>query len=375
MNEHINLGRIAGIHVGANWSVLVVLWLIAWSLAAEQLPVTYPGHSTSAYWAVGVVTAVVFLASLLAHELGHALVATHNGVGVERITLWLFGGVAMLRGEAADARTELRIAVVGPAVSISLAVGYAAVAGFLDASGAPTLMAAAAAWLAFINLVLAVFNLIPAAPLDGGRVLRALLWMRHGDRLRATQQASAAGRGFGYLLVGLGIVELTAGAGLSGLWLVFLGWFLLSAASAEASHALLRQSLAGVTVGQVMTPNPITAPDDIDVATLLEAYVLTHRASAFPLLDRHGTFCGLVTLARLKEVPAARRRTTAVLDIACPAADVPTVRPDEPLVDLLDRMAGGRDGRAVVLVDGRIVGIVTPTDISRIVELTALRSG
>jgi Zn-dependent protease/CBS domain-containing protein len=375
VNESFRLGRIAGIPIGVNWSVLVVLWLIAWSLAAHRLPLAHPGRTTAAYWAVGLVTAVVFLASLLAHELGHSLVALRNGMGVDRITLWLFGGVAMLRGEAKDPGVELRVAAIGPAVSLVLSAAFAVAAGLANAFGAPGLLAAAFAWLALINLVLAVFNLVPAAPLDGGRVLRAFLWRRHGDRARATFQAVRAGRAFGYLLIGLGIVEFAAGAGLGGLWFVFLGWFLLNAATAEASQALLREALAGVSVRQVMTPEPVTAPDDLVVGNLLDDYVMRHRASAFPLLDRAGRLSGLVTLSRLKQVPVDERATTPVRDVACPANDVPVASLDEPLVELIDRMAGCSDGRAVVIADGRVVGIITPTDISRTVELVALRKG
>lgn len=375
LNEQIRLGRIAGIPIGANWSVLVVLWLIAWSLATVTLPDGHPGQATMAYWIVGAIAAVVFMASLLAHEIGHSLVAKRHGLDVVRITLWIFGGVASLRGGAPTPAVELKVAAAGPAVSVALGAAFVSGGFAADRFGAPVLVGAALSWLGTINIVLAVFNLIPAAPLDGGRILRAALWARHGDRLRATVQAVNAGRAFGYLLVGLGVVQFAAGGGVGGLWFVFLGWFVLNAANAEASDALLRESLKGVSVGEVMTPDPVTAPDHIVASELLDRYVMVHRASAFPLLAADGSLTGLVTLARLKSLPTEQRAATPALAIACPAAEVATARPDEELVALLDRMASSPEHRAVVLRDGRVVGIVTPTDVTRTIQLVALRRG
>lgn len=376
MDESFRLGRIAGIPVGINWSVLVVLWLISWSLAAEQLPTGHPGHSTFEYWVVGTAAAAVFLASLLAHEVGHSLVARRHGVQVERITLWLFGGVAVLRSEATSPRAELRIALAGPAVSIAVALVAGAVALGLDALDLFDLVGGAAAWLAFINVFLALFNLVPAAPLDGGRVLRAVLWRRHGDRWRATLQASQAGRTFGYVLIALGIAEFALGGGIGGLWLMFIGWFLLTAAQAEAAQALLRDALAGLTVSSVMTRDPIVAPDHLSVAELIDDVVLRHRASAFPLVDIGGRLTGFVTLGQLKQVPPSHRAATLVRDVSEPLARVPTARPDEPLSDLVSRLSADETHRrALVFHDGRLVGIVTPTDITRAIELANLRRG
>lgn len=373
MEESVRLGRIAGIRVGVNWSVLVVFWLIGWSLAAVVFPEQVPGRSPVAYWTAGAGTAVLFFGSLLAHELGHAVLARRAGLGVEGITLWLFGGVAKLTGEAADPNTEARIAGVGPLISLAVAAGAMLVAAVVAATGLSRLVEAAFGWLAGINLVLALFNLVPAAPLDGGRVLRALLWRRTGDRLRAALAAARMGRLVGGLLIAVGLIQFAVQASLGGLWFAFLGWFLLSAARAEETSARLREGLAGIRVRDVMTPDPVVGPGWLTVEAFLQDYVLRHRCSAFPVRSFDGALVGVVTLARLKTVPAAHRATTRIEAVMCPLAEVPVAAPGELLLDLLPRRSGCSDGRVLVLQDGRLVGIISPSDIARTLDLAALR--
>ena len=372
MREHIRLGRIAGVAVGINWSVLVVFALITFGLATGRFPVRFPGLDTVAYVVAGLAAGVLFLLSLLAHEVSHALVAQRNGVEVEGITLWLFGGVARLQGEPTTPRADLQIAGVGPLVSLILAGVFGAVAAGLSAVDLTGLVVDVFVWLAVINLMLAVFNLVPAAPLDGGRILRAILWQRRGDRTRAAITASRAGRGFGWLLVAIGLVEWVFLPGFGGIWLMLIGWFLTNAAAAEEEHAKLSGELAGVQVRDVMSTEPTTAPASIPVDQFIDEYVFPNRYSTFPLTDDGGKPAGLVTLNRVKHVPADRRATTVVRDVACPLQDVPVVGPDEPLADLVPRMAGCADGRALVVDDGHIVGLVSPTDVMRM-EIAQLR--
>ncbi len=373
MRETLRLGRIAGIPVGMHWSLLVVFWLITLGLAAGRFPQRFPGYVGGWYWTAAVAAALLFYASLLAHETGHALVARSHGMKVEGITLWLFGGVAKLRSEAVTPQAELQIAGVGPLISIGAAAVFALGAVLTNFIGAPELLVGSLAWLAVINAILAAFNLAPAAPLDGGRILRAWLWARHGDRVRAAVTASRAGRVLGFALTGLGLVDFAAGAGFGGLWFVFLGWFLLSAARAEESQVLLREALQGLTVRDVMTPDPSVVPDWLTVEAFIEEHVFRNRFSAFPVVDIDDDLVGLVTLARVKSVPAERRRQTLVRDVACPPADVPTATPDEMLLDVLASLPEDSDGRALVLDDGRLVGIMSPTDIARAAERAALR--
>jgi len=363
MDESVHLGRIAGVRIGANWSLLVVFWLFAWSLAASELPLASPHHSELAYWVAGVVAAAVFFGCLLAHELAHAIVARRAGIEVDGIVLWLFGGVSRLKGEAATPDTELRVALAGPATSLGLGLAFWAIT--IAAGGGTSLLAAVTGWLGWINAILAVFNLAPAFPLDGGRVLRALLWRRHGDQARATASAARAGEMFGYLLIGFGLLEFLAGAGLAGLWLVFLGWFLLIAARAEAATLAGDAELAGLKVGDIMTPNPEVAPAGLTVERLLEEWIYPSRCSTFPLVDADGHLVGLITLARVKKVSAHRRETTLVTEIACPMADVVTCAPGDELVEVVHRLARSVDQRALVLDGGRLVGIVSPSDVTR----------
>jgi Zn-dependent protease len=231
MNESLHFGRVGGIRIGANWSLFPIFFLIAWSLAVVLLPAAAPGFTGSAYWFFALLTAAAFYASLLAHELSHAFVARRHGVSVRGIVLWLFGGVAQLEGDMPDARSELQVAAAGPAMSLGIAAVAAAVAWFLGFIGASPIMVAAVSWLAGINALLAAFNLLPAFPLDGGRILRAVLWRRWSDRVRATAVAAKVGQIAGYGLIAVGVVEFLAGGGaLGGIWLALIGWFITVAA-------------------------------------------------------------------------------------------------------------------------------------------------
>ncbi len=375
MNQNVRLGRIAGIPVGVNWSIVVIFFLLAWELADLVLPGDHPRHAVALYWAVGGVATVLFFASLLAHEVSHAVVAKRNGIGVRRITLWLFGGVSELEKEALTPGADFRIAIAGPVTSFVLA-GVYGVFGILlhAAAGAAGVIGSALGWLAWINLLLGAFNLMPAAPLDGGRVLRAALWRRSGDRVGAATTAAKAGEVFAYILVGLGVLEFLA-VGVIGLWFVFLGWFLLTAARAEQSAVVMRSSLADVHVRDLMTKEPTTFSSSTTVAELIDHQLGHHRFSSYPLAGPDGQLEGLTTMGRLRHVPGHLRQTTRLIDTAAPLSDVPVADPGEPVPDLLQRMQTSPDGRALV-IDGshHLVGIVSPSDIARFMQLSMLQA-
>ena len=365
MDDGIPLGRIAGIRVAANWTLLIVVGLLVLGLAGGVFPREYPGLMPAWYLVGAAVGALLFLVSLLAHELAHALVARRNGVAVESITFWLFGGVARLAGDAARPVAALWIALVGPLTSLALAGICAVVATALRGTDAPPFVAGVPGWLAWTNLGLGLFNLLPGAPLDGGRVLRAVLWIRSGDRDRSAQTAARAGRVLGIVLVGLGLFQILSGQGAGGLWIAFIGWFLGGAARAEEQYATARGALAGVRVRDAMTPSPVTAPASATVADLLGDITSRLRFTSLPVLDDRGAVVGLVTLRRLREVPPGRRAITTLAEVASPRRDLVIVNPDEPLGELLGRVSDGEDGRALVLDGDRLVGIVSPTDIMR----------
>jgi Zn-dependent protease len=367
MNENLSLGRIFGIHVGLNWSLLVVAALIAWSLATSILPSAAPGQTSEAYWIAGVLSAFVFLASLLAHELAHSVVATRRGVRVEGITLWLFGGVSRFSSETNSPGAQALITFVGPLTSLVLGAAFYLVS--VAVGGGSGIVPVTLSWLGYINITLGVFNLVPAFPLDGGRLLQSLIWLRTGDRLRATRIAARIGMGFAYLLIAYGLATfIFAGSLVGGLWSVFLGWFLLSAARSEETGGLIRQALAGLTVAEVMTPNPVQAPDNITAEDALHGYVLASRHSTFPTHDAVGRLSGLLTLTALKNVPPAARQTTLIKEIICPLDKVSMAAPADPIANLLAVAESCGEGRTLVVESGKLVGIISPSDINRLLQ-------
>ena len=365
MTASIRFGRIAGIPVGASWSALLIALLFAWSLGGELLPAQVPGLVPAAYWLAGAAGAGLFLASLLAHEIGHALVARRAGLRVRGITLWLLGGVAQLEDEPASPRDELRVAIVGPAVSLALAGAFGVAAAALSVVGAPALLVVVAAWLALGNVALGVFNLLPAAPLDGGRVLRGLLWRRHGNRVRAAVTATRAGVWVGTGLVAYGLLGAFTGWGIGTLWTALVGWFLVIAARQERELALLGGGLdRGLRAAQVMTPAPAVAPAWFTVDAFLRNYVEPWQAAALPLRGFDGHPAGVVTAAALYAVPADRRHIVRAGDVAIPMSALVLVGPDEPVADLAARLAGGRTV-AVVVAGGQLLGLITAADLAR----------
>ena len=374
MNESVYLGRVGGVRVGINWSLVPIFLLVAWSLAVGQLPVEAPGYTRSAYWVAGVVAGVAFFASLLAHELAHALVARRHGVQTRGIVLWLFGGVAQLEGDMPDARAELRVAAAGPATSLALAAVFGAGAWLLDHTGQSALLVAAVAWLGGINALLGVFNLLPAFPLDGGRVLRAFLWRHWRDRLRATAVAASAGRVVGFGLIGLGVVEVLAGGALGGVWLGMIGWFVATAAGQQRDRVSDRSRFGTLRVADAMTPDPVVVPSTATVAEVVDRCVRPGRFSSYPV-GESGRIVGLATVDRIGRVPRDAWPRTVITAAAARPAEMVACRPDEPLADAAARLGESPDRRAIVVEDGRLVGILTPSDVERTVNHARLLAG
>ena len=379
MNDTIRLGRIAGIPIGVNWTVLGIAALMAWSLAGRLLPGEVPGLDPAAYWAAGAGVAVLFLASLLAHELAHAVVARRNGIGVDGITLWLLGGVARLRGEARTPGAEARIAIVGPLTSLAVgAVAFAVAAGLgrLDLAGPPALAVVAAQWLAVVNVVLGVFNLIPGAPLDGGRIAKAVVWKWRGDALTATRAASGLGRAVGWGLAGLGVAEIALFGNVAGIWSIVLGWFIATAAGAERDQAEALSALDGMTVADVMTRDPLRAPATLTVDAFVDHLALGTRSSTWAVTDPEGDVVSVLGIEDVRRIRPDKARERRLGDLAVPLERLPSARPDELVTSLMERLAGGPAApRIVVMESDRLVGLLLPEDLSRAIEVGRLRPG
>ena len=378
MNQTLRLGRIRGVPVGVNWSVLVIFGLIAWELADLEFPTAYgAGGSHAVYWVAALVASVLFFASLLAHELAHAVVARHNGIGVRSITLWLFGGVAQLEGDALDPGADFRIAAVGPATSLAFAGVFGAIEALGSAAGVHGVWLGVPTWLWRINLLLAVFNLIPAAPLDGGRILRAVLWSWNHDRDRSAIMAARAGSAFGILLVAVGVfMFFVPEYGLFGLWPAALGWFLVSAARAEERWAQERRDVRSVTVAQAMSPAAPPVHGDTTVSQLLAHGSPWFRVEAIPVVDGAGILTGLIETSRLAHLPHDAYATTRVASIAHPVGALLVARPDDRLDEILERMTGA-GGLPVLVLDpaGRLIGVVTLEDVDRAAQRAHHRAG
>jgi Zn-dependent protease/predicted transcriptional regulator len=369
MRDSFTLGRIAGIRFGLNWSWLVVFALIVWTLATGIFPETNPGFSDGAYVAMALIAALLFFTSLVMHEFGHALQARREGMEIEGITLWLFGGVAKFKGMFPSAGAEFRIAVAGPLVSLALGVLFVLVAWL---AGTPEAVDAVAAWLGYINLTLLVFNLLPALPLDGGRVLRSLLWRARGDFGWATRVAATVGRGFGYLMIGGGVFLLIFEGAFSGAWLAFLGWFLLMAAAAEDRYLLAQQALGGLRVRDLMVGDPVTTRADATLGEFMDDVVSRTRYTAYPVTD-NGTAVGLLPFSCVAEVPRRDWDARSVRDCMIPRDEVPIVSPDEELMHAAEELAENDLHRALVLDGERLVGLLSITDVARALQMRRRR--
>ncbi len=364
----LRLGRIFGIEVAADLGVLLFGGLLTWILATSVLPASEPGLTGTAYWSVAALGTLLFIFSLLAHELGHSIVARRNDIEVAGITLWMFGGVAELRSDAKSAGAELRIALAGPAMSFLVAAASIGAAFGLSRAGAPDIYVAALGWLGVVNAFLGVFNLLPGAPLDGGRVLAAILWMIRGDRLQSKVWAARTGRVVALLIVAAGFAEVFVLRSPSGLWTVVIGWFLLSAARMEEAHYVGEAALGTMAVSEAMVRDPASVRTWTTVADAVRGPMAASSQPALPVLDWNERVAGVITMSQVRRLPADRWASTTVADMMLPAEQLPTAMPSERLTSVLDRLRATSGGFAVVLDQGRLVGLLTPAGISRAIS-------
>jgi Zn-dependent protease len=374
----ITLFHVRGIRIAVDWSWLIVLFLIIFLLTGFYRDVLGEPNSSSTPYVLAVASAFGFFASILLHELGHAFVAIRHGVGISSIQLWIFGGVARMERDADSPSTEFQIAVAGPLVTLAIivalgAVGLAATgtSGFWDAmlfrTGAPVSGAlAVVAWLTSINALLLVFNLLPAFPMDGGRITRAIVWWRTGNRNAATRFAAALGQGFAYLFIAVGILLVISGATLDGIWLAFIGVMINGSARAAAFQTAISSRIEGMRVADVMDTEPVAIPDELSVEKALDEYFLRYRWPWFPVVDAAQRFEGLLIRERADEVPEVSRATARVGELIEPDPGSLHVSEDTPLDALLGNEALRRLGSLMAVdADGRLRGVITAEAVGR----------
>jgi Zn-dependent protease/predicted transcriptional regulator len=361
----LRVGRVAGVEIRLHWTWLLAAVFITASLAGGVFPSEVGGLSTGAYLAMGLVTALLFFVSLLLHELGHAVQARREGIPTRGITLWMLGGVARSGGPFRSAGQEARVALAGPAVSAALA---AALVGAGQIGGLPAAIAAVLEWLGWTNLLLLAFNMIPALPLDGGRVLRAALWRLSGSLLRATTIASRLSQAVAVVLICLGAASLLVGASLGGLWLAFIGSFVFSAATAERGGAEAQIALAGVQVAELMTPDPMTVSASASAGELLELRRRTGH-SVYPVIDEHGDAVGLISVGAAERLPEHRRAWVTVRELVAAGPDPLAIDAEAEALAAIPALVGNPLHRAAVLHAGRLVGLLALSDVTRAVRL------
>jgi Zn-dependent protease/CBS domain-containing protein len=366
MASSFRIGRILGVDIGVHWSWIFIFAIVTWSFATGVFEYYYEDWSELQRWAGAVIVSGVFFLSVLTHEMSHAVVSNRLGLPVRSITLFVFGGAANLSKEPDEAGQEFRIAVVGPLTSLALgalfAVGWAVLYPF------STGVAGISAYLALINISLAIFNMLPGFPLDGGRVFRAIVWARNGDRLRATRTASQAGEWIAYGMMAVGLISVFFTGLASGLWLLFIGFFLRSIAAASYEQLLIQTTLSGIRVDEVMRRAVPTVAPDMSIEELVHEQLLRGEARAFAVVAG-GELAGLITLTDVRKVPRDEWPLTSVYRAMTPATRLHTIEPGQCLTDVLQLMVQ-HDVNQLPVVRGReLVGMLDRSDIMRYIQV------
>jgi Zn-dependent protease/CBS domain-containing protein len=368
MMKGVKLFRVLGIQISLNYTWFIVFGLIAWSLASGYFPYHYPGLSRSAHWTMGFLGAVFLFLSVLVHEVTHSYIAKKEGMDVSEITLFIFGGVSQLTKEPEDPQKELKVAIGGPASSLVLALIFwilsRVTAPFPDLLLATGLLN----YLAFINLSLAAFNLIPGFPLDGGRVLRAIYWRKTNNLRKATQIASEAGKWVGVGIILLGLFWILMGNLIGGFWFVIIGIFLRSAAEGGYQQAMMKGALEGVKVKELMSRGVISVQPSIRVDRLVEDFFLTHKHVTYPVTESE-RIVGIITLKQVKEIPRDQWVEKTVREVMIPIREEIMLDPEGQAVDALQKMIRTGEGRLPVVIDGKVVGMITRRDILNLLEI------
>ena len=361
LGKRFHLLKISGISIDIDPSWIIIFLFLTWGISAGYLPSAVPGQDSLLYWAFGVLASLALFVSVTLHELGHSLVARARGMEVNQIVLFIFGGASQLEEEPEKPGTEFLMAIVGPMVSFALAALFGLIRDTFWAGEEPTLQGAFFGYLALINLVLGIFNLLPGFPLDGGRVLRSILWSRWKDQVRATRVASEVGSGLGLFLMILGGFQILGGNPVGGFWYILIGFFLRNAAMSSYRQLSLKQVLERVKVRDLMTEKPITVDPDLSLENLAEDYILKHHHPAFPVTDGQ-RLLGMVSMDRVRAIPRDEWTVRTVRDAMVPVEDLTMVSPEDPASDLL-KIFPGLEGRIAVSRESRLEGILSRRDL------------
>jgi Zn-dependent protease/predicted transcriptional regulator len=376
MESHIKLGRIFGIEVGLHYTWFLIALLIVFSLAG-RFQSLHPDWGQTMAWGMAGVTAALFFVSLIVHELSHAVVARWRGLPVHSVTLFALGGVARIEKEAEDPQTEFQVGVIGPITSAVLGLLFLALSvlsGWRILGEPETPLVAMFVWLGYINLLLAAFNMLPGFPMDGGRVLRAALWWRTGDLLRATRTAATVGQGIALLFIVLGIVGFFRGTGFGGLWIAFIGWFLLMAARASQTQSEVNERLRGIRVADVMARDCPLIDGRTNLQTFVDEFLLRGLGRYYMIVEE-GRPVGLITAHEAKAVPRPRWPLTLVEEAMIPLEQLTVVSPEMPVSEALALLARANVNQLPVVADGRLEGILSRERVLQFLYLRAELEG
>lgn len=364
-----SLLRIGGIQIIIDYSWFIIFFLVIYSMAESYFPQAQQHFTTGQYWIMGLVAATLLFLSVLLHELAHSFVAIKQGIKVTSIRLFIFGGLAQISSEPKSGRHEFLIALAGPAASMALAFFFGSIYATMFLLGRYEGTATVMGYLTAANAILAVFNMIPGFPLDGGRILRAILWDRWNDVTRATKVVSRIGNFFALFLIILGILQFLLTQNIiSGLWLIFIGLFMKQSAVGSYHAVVIRESLTGVRVGEVMTKNLVTVDWLTSLEELVRDYIYRHQFTNYPVYDRE-EFAGMVSMAQVKAIPKELWGFKQVRDIMTPVEQIPHLRPTDDATEAFRRMVTEDLGRMPVIEDGRLVGIVSRRDILNLFKI------
>lgn len=372
MKPQIKLGRIFGVEIGLHYSWFIIAVLITFSLV-QQFQLTNAAWSAGLRWGLALITAVLFFASIVVHELSHALVAKARGLPVRSITLFALGGIAQIEREAADAKTEFWMGIIGPITSFVIGVVCLVLAwtlGWTPPDFPRTPLPAMMMWLGVINIGLAIFNMLPGFPLDGGRVLRGLIWWITGNVKRATTIAARVGQIVAFLIILYGVMQFFSGSGFGGLWLAFIGWFLLSASRESYAQMAIAEGLRGLRVTDVMSRDYATVDAYSNLQTFAEEHLM-RTGRRFFVVSLNGRPEGIITPAEIASVPRARWPYTTVADVMRPLDRVRTVNAGTPITDALELMAGQDLNQLPVVDNGSLIGVISRAHVLQLIQTRA----